>query len=287
MDKSGLRPGGYRFDVSLDRSAVWRTARQPRWLGLLALVAVLCVVFGWLGHWQLDVAKSKEHPHSAATSASAGGPVPLDQVTQPQQVFRGNMVGRPVTVSGEYDGSRQVLVSGKRQGGVDGFWLLAPLRTASGALVPVVRGFTKSAAGLPAAFPPPGGQVTVAGSLQPPEPAPDQAESPGAGQIPAADTADLVNRWGGPIYNVLVFAAAGEAGSGDPGSADSVALTPVPPPPADEGGGLGLRNAAYALQWWLFGAFALLLWWRMVRQDAIDAATRAAGHQPAKELTAP
>jgi surfeit locus 1 family protein len=278
LDKSGLSPGGYRFDVSLDRSALWRTARQPRWLGLLALVAVLCVVFGWLGHWQLDVAKSKEHPHLAASSGSAGRPVPLDQVTQPQQVFRTNMVGRAVTVSGEYDASRQVLVSGKRQGGVDGFWLLAPLRTASGALVPVVRGFTRTAAGLPAAVPPPRGQVTVSGSLQPPEAAPGQAESPGAGQIPAAD-ADLVNRWGGPIYNVLVFAAAG-----DPGSA---ALTPVPAPPADEGGGLGLRNAAYALQWWLFGAFAILLWWRMVRQDAIDAATRAAGHQPAKELTAP
>jgi surfeit locus 1 family protein len=145
----------------------------------------------------------------------------------------------------------------------------------------VVRGFTK-AAGLPAA-PPPSGQVTVSGSLQPPEPAPDQAAAPGAAQIPAADTADLVNRWGGPIYNVLVFAAAAD----DAGAGDAAGLTPVPAPPADEGGGLGLRNAAYALQWWLFGAFAILLWWRMVRQDAIDAATRAAGHQPAKELTAP
>jgi cytochrome oxidase assembly protein ShyY1 len=174
-----------------------------------------------------------------------------------------------------------VLVSGKRLNGVDGFWLLAPLRTDSGALVPVVRGFTKSAAGSTTAYPPPTGQVTVSGSLQPPEPAPDQAASPGAGQIPAADTADLVNRWGGPIYNVLVYDAAGAPG------VDAAALTPVPVPPLDEGGGLGLRNAAYALQWWLFGAFAILLWWRMVRQEAIDTATRAAGHQPAKELSAP
>ena len=68
----------------------------------------------------------------------------------------------------------------------------------------------------------------------------------------------------------------------------SVALTPVPPLAGDQGGSLGLRNAAYALQWWLFGAFAMLLWWRMVRQDALEDVARPAStsrpNEP-KELT--
>ena len=32
--------------------------------------------------------------------------------------------------------------------------------------------------------------------------------------------------------------------------------------------GVRWRNAAYAVQWWVFAAFALWLWVRMVREDA-------------------
>ncbi len=59
----------------------------------------------------------------------------------------------------------------------------------------------------------------------------------------------------------------------------------MPVPPLDTGGGLQLRNAAYAVQWWLFAAFALLLWWRMVRQDAIDTAMAASTTDPADDRT--
>lgn len=269
-----------------DQAAFWRVARQPRWLALLGVVVVLCVAFGWLGRWQLDVARSKEHPHHAATapgSVSPSGAAALDAVTAPQQVFRTDMVGRAVTATGEFDASRQVLVA-KRQGGADGVWVVTPLRTATGALVPVVRGFAPSTAGQPAGpaavAAPPSGPVTVSGTLEPPDaPAGPGADTP-AGTLGAADTADLVNRWGGPIYNVLLFGTAGSAGS--------AGLALVPAPAADGGGSLGLRNAAYALQWWLFAAFAVLLWWRMVRQDAADrlAAAAAAPIRPTKELTA-
>jgi surfeit locus 1 family protein len=266
-----------------DAAPTWRTALRPKWLALLGAVVVLCVAFGWLGRWQLDVARSKEHPNRPAASAPVA---PLDQVTHPQQTFKSDMVGRRVTVSGQFDPSRQVLVAGKRQGGVGGVWVVTALRVPSGALVPVVRGFAASSAvatrgaaqilGAP-------GSVTVSGALQPPEPGASPGTSVPAGTVPAADTAYLVNLWGGPIYNVLLFDAAAQ-----PASSTAVALTPVPPAAADQGGGLGLRNAAYALQWWLFGAFALLLWWRMVRQDALDAIAQPASaphpHEP-KELT--
>ena len=43
-------------------------------------------------------------------------------------------------------------------------------------------------------------------------------------------------------------------------------LERVPPPEVT--GGLKWRNAAYALQWWVFAAFAAFMWFRMVREDA-------------------
>jgi surfeit locus 1 family protein len=269
-----------------EASPTWRTALRPRWLALLVVVVVLCVAFGWLGHWQLDVAKSKEHPHEQGRSAPLA---PLEQVTQPQQTFKGAMVGRRVTVSGRFDAGRQVLVASKKQGGARGVWVVTALKVPTGALVPVVRGFTPlsaiaSGGDATATGPTPAtGSVTVSGVLQPPEAGAEAGTSGPAGTVPAADTAYLVNAWGGPIYNVLLFDATTDAA---PGSA--VPLSPVPPPPADQGGGLGLRNAAYALQWWLFGAFALLLWWRMVRQDALEEVARLTSaphpHEP-KELT--
>lgn len=38
-------------------------------------------------------------------------------------------------------------------------------------------------------------------------------------------------------------------------------------PPPDLPSGLTLRNAAYALQWWVFALFALWMWVKMVRDD--------------------
>jgi surfeit locus 1 family protein len=237
---------------------VLRTALQPRWLGLLGVVLVLVVVFGWLGHWQLDVARSKGH-HTVKVLPRA----PLAQVAQPQQAFRNNQVGRLVTVTGVYDAGRQVLVAGKTQGGHGGFWVLTALRTPGGALVPVLRGWSPAAGAIPA---PATGPVTLTGTLEPADPAPDgPVASLPAGQIPAADTADVVNLWGGPIYNALVYADAAPAG-----------LLAVPVPPVSTSDGLALQNAAYALQWWVFAAFVVLFWWKMVRQDIVEAALREA-----------
>jgi cytochrome oxidase assembly protein ShyY1 len=48
------------------------------------------------------------------------------------------------------------------------------------------------------------------------------------------------------------------------------------PAPQPQRSGLAWRNLAYALQWWVFAAFALVLWWKMVRQDALERAAAPA-----------
>ena len=65
---------------------VLRTALQPRWLALLALVLVVCVAFGWLGSWQLGVARDKG-ARQAAREVTALPPAPLDDVLVAQQPF--------------------------------------------------------------------------------------------------------------------------------------------------------------------------------------------------------
>ena len=43
----------------------------------------------------------------------------------------------------------------------------------------------------------------------------------------------------------------------------------------------GLRNLLYALQWWVFGAFALFVWWRHLADTlALESAAAEAAAEP-------
>jgi len=68
----------------------------------------------------------------------------------------------------------------------------------------------------------------------------------------------LVNDWPGDLYNVVLLASS-ESGHADP------ALARVPPPEADAP--LNFKNLAYAIQWWVFGLFAIWMWWKMFRAE--------------------
>jgi len=241
---------------------VLKTALQPRWLALLAVVLVLCAVFAWLGSWQLGVAQSKGAVQ-AARERQAQPQRPVDQVLSPQQPFTSDLDGRKVTATGEYDAGKQVLVPGRLQRGVTGWWVVTALRTSSG-LLPVVRGWVPSPAHpAAAASAVPTGPVSLRGVLQPDDGAPSEVSALPAGQLAQIDAADLVNRWGSPIYNGYVLLA------GQQGAVSGPQPEPVPVPrPASPG--IAWRNAAYAVQWWVFAGFAVLLWWKMVRQEQID-----------------
>lgn len=250
-----------------------RTALKPRWLGLLAGVVVVTVSFALLGLWQLNVARDKGR--TEALEAAPSLPVaPLSQVLRPHTEFPVAATGRRVTTTGTYAGESQLLVAGRRLDGTRGYWVLTPLRVAgSGAVLPVVRGFVSE----PAAPRPPAGPVMVTGSLSPGEgPAGSTPSAPG--QIGSVDLSVLVNRLPGELYNAFAFAL-----QEDPAPAVSLAgLRRVPPPALEHG--LAWRNAAYALQWWVFALFAAYMWFRMVRDDARSGAGADAS---ARSLDAP
>ncbi len=242
-----------------------RTALKPRWLGLLALVVAVMVSFGLLGLWQLSVARDK----GRADQIRAAPTLPVADVAAvltPHAPFPHDGDGRRITATGRYDGSAQVLVAPRLLRGERGYWVVTPLVVKStGARIAVVRGFVTDPA--QAAAPDLAAEVTVSGTLTAGEsPAADRSPADAAvpaGQLAALDLSLLVNRWPGGLYNAFVFASAEQP---DVTSLASPAMERVPPPTVVDGG-LSWRNAAYALQWWVFALFAAYMWWRMVRDD--------------------
>lgn len=237
-----------------------RTALKPRWLGLLALVVVLGVVFAELGLWQLHVAQDKGGLAAVERSA-ARTPIAISSYLTPHGQFPADGSGRMVTMTGRYAAQGQVLVADRLLDGASGLWVVAPLTDpTSGGTLAVVRGFVRAASDAPK---PPVGTVTLTGSLAPGE-SPSTLTGLPPGQLGAVDLSVLVNQWPGSLYNAFVFTTA-ETVDGQP--VPLAAMRRIPPPSPTGGGGLRLVNAAYAFQWWLFALFALWMWGRVVRDD--------------------
>ena len=134
--------------------------------------------------------------------------------------------------------------------------MLSPLLvdgTAPPSALLVVRGWTTDADALP---PVPVGDVTETGVLEPGEEGsadvgPDRVIE--SVRIPA-----LVNVVDTDLYSAFLVRTGGSPGQG---------LEPVTPPVEDPSWSAGLRNLAYALQWWLFGGFAVFMWWRICADE--------------------
>lgn len=231
-----------------------RTALKPRWLGLLGVVILIGVAFVQLGRWQLGVAHDKARVE-AVKAAGAKPVVDVAAILTPHEPFPADGSGRMVTATGTY-AAGQVLVKGRLLHGRTGYWVVAPFTVAStGATFPLVRGWTSA----PTPPPVPTGAHTVRAALAP-------GEAPSADGLPpgilsSVDLSRLVNAWPGDLYNAFGFV---QDETPAPPAATTAGLARVPPPLPPSG--LQWRNASYALQWWVFAAFALYLWVRMVHQ---------------------
>ncbi len=241
---------------------MWRTAVRPRWLALLALVIAVMAGFGFLGSWQLGVARDTA-AIEAAREAAQRPEVPVQQVIGPHEPFPTAALSRPVSAVGSYRHSDHVLITDRKLGDRVGYWLVdALVLDEGGGIMPVLRGFVTDPQALP---PAPSGRVEVHGTLAVGEPSPDEYRHMPPGQLQRLNTATLVNLWPGDLYNAFVFAADEIPLDGSTAVAPA-GLERVPPPPPDSGG-FTWRNLGYALQWWFFAGFAIYMWWRMVRED--------------------
>ncbi|WP_154792987.1 SURF1 family protein [Occultella kanbiaonis] len=243
-----------------------RAATRPRLIGIFVLLvagALLCIR---LGAWQLDRAQIRGDQAAAVEAAEreSAPPVPMETVVAPQTPFTQTMVGQRVTVTGTYLPEDQFLVPDRELDGQTGYLVVTALRVEAGdgaapAILPVVRGWVSEpdAAHLDV----PSGPVELTGYLGGPDPA-QAGIAVGAAtgdEIEAVSPAALANVWGTPIFSGQFVLEVQEPAAG----AD---LRPYGAP-VIEGGGLNIQNLAYAAEWWIFGGFALVLWWRMVRDE--------------------
>lgn len=249
-----------------------RTLLTPRWLALLAVVVAVCVGFVWLGLWQMAVAQNSaieklQEERDALVEA------PLDQVMTPHSAFPADGAGHPVHVEGQYDATRQFLVPNRLLDGVNGYWVVTPLVATDGAVIPVMRGFVTdpAQADLPPATP-----LTVRGELAPGEsPALDDVEV-AVGQQATIDLSVLTNLWPEDLYNGFIFSTVEEP------QVSSTALAHVPPPRLTAGD-VDWRNFGYALQWWVFAAFAVFMYVKLLH----DASGERPDNRPTVSTTAP
>lgn len=233
-------------------------------LHLLAVVVVACTVV--LGLWQLGVYDTQQ-VHEKADRRDVA-PVPLDEALGPDQAFGGSANNRLVEATGRFaPASRQLWISGKSLDGRDGYWLVAPFLVGGGdrALL-VVRGWSPGNGALP--DPPDVGRIEAV--LQPSE---ETGDAPGADRTSSSVGIPLLaNEVPYDLYSGFGIQT-------DPAPAPG--LRAVPPPDPDVSWTVGLRNLVYAIQWWIFGVFAILFWLRICRDTCADARHgRSGGSEP-------
>jgi cytochrome oxidase assembly protein ShyY1 len=257
-------PPGEREPVRVTAGMFRRAATTPRMLGLLLVFLAIAAVCTRLGVWQLDRAVERSQINEAARVAQQERvpATPLGDLLAPQSTFPGDLVGTKARATGRFDGETLLVPGRVGPTGEVGYLVLDRFvvtddgaadggPAAAGGILPVVRGWVAD----PVAPEPSPDEVTVQGFLQAGESF-ERADLP-AGQVAAIAPGQLVNLWGGPAYTGYLVVS-------DPVDAGIDQL----PPPTLPGGGLNLQNLAYALQWWIFGGFAVLLWSRLVRDEA-------------------
>lgn len=244
--------------------------RTKQWL-IAVLGAAITLAMLWLGLWQMRVFENKENESAAARAAQPAVPL-LDFVSADGTV--GDVYGKPVTVVGEYLAEQQVAVVAE-DGSVR---VLTAFQLADGRVLPVVRGLLASPlsggtpepgqpdAGSPLPAPPPG-ELELTGIFLPSEAAatatePDEAQPPttaepdeAPGTLGTVRLAALAQLWPQQLLPGFVTLPASESVAQGLGEA-KLAL------PSGEG---SVQNAGYALQWWVFAAFAAFMTYRFVR----------------------
>jgi cytochrome oxidase assembly protein ShyY1 len=226
---------------------------------ILLLGLALAAAMVLLGIWQLRVYTAQGA--TAAQQRVAAPPVPLRSVASAGRAITDGY-GRTVTVDGQYDPALQVLVPVGDRGP---YRVLTALRQDDGSVVAVVRGLVDTG---PAPAPP-SGAVHQTGVLLPSEGA-EPGAPVAAGQPSTVGLPLLAQQWPGPLINGFVTLSIDDA------QAQQLVPATVTLPEARG----RLRNGAYAIQWWLFAAFTLVMAVRMAR----DFGSREVG-EPAEDVS--
>jgi cytochrome oxidase assembly protein ShyY1 len=253
---------------------VLRVLFAPRLLALHLLGVVATGAAVALGLWQLSAWEAAREAEAADLAGARA--VELSTVMSADDPYPGDAVGQPVEVSGQWVPEATFLVRDRQLEGRTGFWVVTPLAVcesdcADRPALLVVRGWTPEPAQAPQ---PPQGRVDLTGWLQPPEGSGLQDPDPTDDVLAELRIADAIQRVDQDLYGAYVIArdlSTQDGGTDTGGSKNGgveAGLEPVTPDSLPEPSGTtALRNLLYALEWWVFAAFAAFVWWRWARDE--------------------
>ena len=216
-----------------------------RWTLLIVFAALVATTFVSLGEWQLDRLHQRREQNATVTANAAAPTRPADQIfTRP---ITDTDEWQRVEARGTFDADHQFVIRYRENGSADGYEVVTPLRMATGTLL-VDRGFVVLPRGsqIPAAAPPPPlGEVVVVGHVRRNEHGRNRAITPVDGQIRLINSEAIAATLPYPVLNGYLSAL-----SVEPPQIGN--LQPIAPPELSEG-----PHLSYAVQWFIFTAFAI------------------------------
>lgn len=237
------------------------------------LVLVTCFV--GLSAWQVNRA---QHKNDAVESADVNDVKDFNDVMGAQAPMPGILADQRVSLSGHWIPDAQVVVPDRVLDGDKGYWVVTMFAPDDAHLgdgveaadanektiaIPVLRGFTTDEATAMSSRAGEGEVELTAriGPVEGPMPGNDLPE----GQVRSVSTSQIIN-----LYPDLLTYSGFLIPESTDGSAASVGtdgLTIVPPTTTRDEGGFDLQSAVYAIEWLIFAAMALYMWWQLLRDD--------------------
>lgn len=250
----------------------FQVARRPKWIAGLALALLFAYVFALLGQWQISRTFTQTEPLDQTEQLLV-----LSEVAQPSQPLQPEAANRLVSANIQLDYRNVYIVAGRLQQQteevLEGFWVIANsyAQTAGSdevASLSVALGFAADLAAAEKARLELQEQV-VAQAFLPVQGRYLQTEAPVARPDPSKaylldsfSLAELVNLYSQkPVSSYAGFLALDvEPGFG----LEKIAL-----PPVEAGLSINWLTLFYAVEWVLFGGFAVFLWWRLVEDQRV------------------
>ncbi len=225
-------------------SELWSRTRTPTSiLAFLSLIAI-CVLFFFLGKWQWDRTQDILDAERAASTAA----VVVSQIGQP---MKPEDYGRTVTAVGAFSDQDQVRVSSRlSREAVAGDWIVSAFVLDTGQSIAVVRGWVPEGA----TFTTSQQQINIEGVLQPSESFYDFAGYQ-SGEVVVIDSQQLSELWGTNLLDGFIVMQ-----DQVPVTEDSPGI--VPPTISTSDVAFPLQNFFYAIQWWIFALFAVVIYIR-------------------------
>jgi surfeit locus 1 family protein len=252
----------------------WSYTRRPFWVLSHLFAATVIGSFAFFGVWQLDrhgerrdvnavvQDRSARPAVDVATALASGSPAEIDYLA--------------VVDRGEYLAAEQVMVRNRSQAGVAGSWVVTPLRTESGPVILVTRGFVADVTAAADSVAVPVGTVEISGWLRVTQErgsfGPRDPDEGRLGSLARVDVSRIDAQVPGEVAPMWLQLAQQQ-----PAPVDGIPA-PVPLPEPDDG-----NHLSYAVQWFIFAGLGVIVYGLLLRRRAAEAA-RPDAAAPALEV---